>query len=58
MRYEHLLVLNDLANQCSHITEFGVGFGNNSTVFLNSTAIIRNYDIRILPEAESLFEEA
>lgn len=56
--YEHLPILNELAAQCNHITEFGVGNGNSSTAFLNSTATLRSYDIRILPDAEYLFNEA
>ena len=56
--YEHLPILNNLANQCNHITEFGTGVGNSSCAFLYSNARVVSYDIRELPEAKLLFTEA
>lgn len=43
----HLPLLHDLANRCSHVTEFGVRTGESSKAILSSRAShIRMYDIQ------------
>jgi hypothetical protein len=55
---KHLPVLHSLAKECSHITEFGVGFGLSSSAFLLSNATVRSYDIVFYEEADQLFKYA
>jgi hypothetical protein len=44
--YEHLPTLQKYADECNHITEFGVRYADGSTVaFLNSKAKLISYDI-------------
>jgi len=43
----HLPLLHDLANRCSHVTEFGVRTGESSRAILSSRANhVRMYDIQ------------
>lgn len=56
--WEHLPVLNKLANSCDHVTEFGVRWGASTTAFLASRARLVSYDIVFYPEARVLFEQA
>jgi len=56
---EHLEVLYHLANQCSHVTEFGVRFGSSTRAFLASSANkIVSYDLQLDPGVNNLFNKA
>ena len=55
---KHLPILHSLAKECSHITEFGVGFGLSSSAFLLSSAAVRSYDVVFYEEADQLFKYA
>jgi hypothetical protein len=54
---EHMVLMNDLAQECSHIVEFGVRWGTSTKAWLNSKAEVLCYDIEIWPEAAELFEK-
>ena len=52
---EHLPLLHNLANRCSHVTEFGVRWGTSSRALLASKAAkVRMYDIQIDENVASL----
>jgi cephalosporin hydroxylase len=55
---DHLPFLRDLAKKCKHVTEFGVHFGNSSSAFMLSGAVLRSYDITPTSQAQQLFAEA
>jgi len=55
---EHLPTLFDLANECDHVTEFGVRWGSSTAAFLASKAQLVSYDISQHPAALHLFELA
>lgn len=55
---EHLQALFDLADECEHVTEFGVRWGSSTTAFLASRAWLVSYDIAPHPAALHLFEIA
>lgn len=55
---EHLPTLFALANECQHVTEFGVRWGASTTAFLASKARLVSYDINQHPAALHLFELA
>jgi cephalosporin hydroxylase len=55
---EHLPTLFTLANECDHVTEFGVRWGASTTAFLASKARLVSYDIDQHPAALHLFELA
>ena len=55
---EHLQTLFDLADECEHVTEFGVRWGSSTTAFLASRARLVSYDIAQHPAARHLFELA
>ena len=55
---EHLPRLNQLAQECQHVTEFGVRWGSSTSAFLNSDAVLRSYDIVEDPKVAKLFELA
>lgn len=56
--WEHLPVLNKLADGCDHVTEFGVRWGASTSAFMASRARLVSYDIVFYPEAQALFELA
>jgi hypothetical protein len=53
---EHIPYMNQLAQNCNHITELGVRFGTSSTAWMRSNAILRSYDLFVQPEARALFD--
>jgi hypothetical protein len=55
---QHLPYLLDLAQQCSHITEFGVRQGYSTRTFLYADKILRSYDLEIDDELNKLFNFA
>jgi cephalosporin hydroxylase len=55
---EHLPTLLNLANECNHVTEFGVRWGASTCAFMMSTARLVSYDIVQHPAALRLFEVA
>ncbi len=55
---EHLPTLLNLANECDHVTEFGVRWGASTCAFMMSTARLVSYDIVQHPAALRLFEVA
>ena len=52
---EHLPTLFNLANECEHVTEFGVRWGSSTSAFLASKAWVVSYDIDQHPYALHLF---
>lgn len=52
---EHLSVLRGLAERCSHITEFGVRYGESTKAFLMSDAKLISYDIHQNDYVNNLF---
>ena len=52
---QHLPLMNILAKLCTHITEFGVRWGNSATVWFNNPVVFRGYDIVEFPEATEIF---
>jgi cephalosporin hydroxylase len=55
---DHIPRMNELAQECNHITECGVRFGTSSAAWLHSSAVLRSYDIEISPEARAMFDAA
>ena len=55
---QHVPTLYFLANQCDHVTEFGVRWGVSSAAFLHSQAKVKSYDIEITGKARALFVKA
>jgi cephalosporin hydroxylase len=55
---EHLPTLLQLANECNHVTEFGVRWGASTCAFMMSAARLVSYDIVQHPAALRLFEVA
>ena len=55
---EHLPILKALAENVSHVTEFGVRSGNSTRAFLNSNTILRSYDLNLDPNVQELFKIA
>lgn len=55
---EHLDDLNNLANECTHITELGVRSGNSTSAFLVADVILRSYDIELDNKVIELFKIA
>ena len=52
---EHLSVLYDIAQQCNHVTEFGVRTGMSTRAFLNTNTVLRAYDLNIDDNVNKLF---
>ena len=52
---QHLPLMNILAKLCTHVTEFGVRWGNSATVWFNNPVVVRGYDIREFEEATAIF---
>jgi cephalosporin hydroxylase len=48
---EHLQTLRTLAEQCTHVTEFGTRWGTSIRAFVTTNAIVRAYDIELYAEA-------
>ena len=44
--YEHLPWLIEYASKCSHVTEFGVGWGESTRGFLSCDVILHSYEIK------------
>lgn len=55
---EHLPVLKSLAEEVSHVTEFGVRHGASTRAFLNTNCVLRSYDILHSAEVQTLFDIA
>lgn len=55
---EHLTILNELGNECDHITEFGVMTGMSTRAFLNTDATLISYDIALHDSVKKLFDIA
>ena len=55
---EHLPTLRALAEECQHVTEFGVRWGASTCAFMMSGAKLISYDIDQHPAALRLFEVA
>lgn len=56
--HQHVPTLYFLANQCDHVTEFGVRTGVSSAAFLYSKAKVKSYDIELTGQANALFAKA
>lgn len=55
---EHLPVLHELANRCTHVTEFGVRTGMSSRAILSSKAsIFRMHDLYADPVIQTLVDQ-
>ena len=55
--HEHLPVLSDLASQCSHVTELGVGTAQSTRAFLRHDIEIHSYEYAPLPGIEDFFKQ-
>jgi FkbM family methyltransferase len=55
---QNLPVLHEIAKECSHITEFGVRSGSSTRAFLNTSAKLRSYDLKIDSNVNHLFDVA
>ena len=55
---EHLPLLNELASECSHVTEMGVRTGCSTRAFLYADVILRSYDLELDQSVSKLFEVA
>jgi hypothetical protein len=55
---ENLHILFDLANECEHVTEFGVRSGVSTRAFLNTNVSLRSYDLEKNSVVTDLFEMA
>ena len=56
--FEHLPLMNILAKNCKHVTEFGVRWGTSALAWLNNDVTLRAYDIKAFPEAVEIFHHA
>lgn len=56
--YEHLPVLSELASQCTHITELGVGWAQSTRAFLRHDIELHSYEFMPQPGIREFFEEA
>lgn len=55
---EHMHDLLTLANDCTHITEFGSRFGSSTKAFLRAPVTLRAYDLQIHNPLMDLFKIA
>ena len=55
---EHLPVLDRLAKNCTHITEFGVRDGTSTIVWFNNNAKFIGYDFYFSPDVANMFSYA
>ena len=55
---EHMHDLLTLANNCTHITEFGSRFGSSTKAFLKAPVALRAYDLEIHNPLMNLFKIA
>lgn len=55
---QHLPILRVFANNCKHVTEFGVRNGQSTRAFLASGAVLRSYDIVKDFFVSALFDQA
>jgi len=55
---EHLPVLDRLAKDCTHVTEFGVREGVSTIVWLNNDVEVVGYDLYLSATAAQLFTHA
>jgi len=56
--HEHLPVLSKLTEECTHVTEFGVGFGQSSRAFLRHPVELHSYEFEPLPGVVEFFVAA
>ena len=55
---EHLFDLKKLADNCTHVTEFGSRFGASTKAFLAAPVVVRAYDLSIHEPLMNLFKMA
>ena len=55
---EHLQLLKELAEECNHVTEMGVRFGDSTRAFLKADVVLRSYDIELNDGVGRLFDAA
>lgn len=56
--HEHLPVLSKLTEECSHVTELGVGWAQSTRAFLRHDIELHSYEFKPLPGIEDFFAEA
>jgi len=55
---EHLPVLDRLAKDCTHVTEFGVRDGTSTVVWFYNDVTLIGYDFYFSPEVNQMFVQA
>jgi hypothetical protein len=56
--YEHLPIIAELASECTHCTELGVGWGVSTKGFLRNDVELHSYEFNPLPGVKEWFDEA
>ena len=56
--HQHLPVLSSLAENCTHITELGVGWAQSTRAFLRHNVELHCYEFKPQPGIPEFFEEA
>ncbi len=56
--HEHLPLLAELASQCKHVTELGVGWAQSTRGFLRHDIELHSYEFNPLPGIKEFFLEA
>ena len=56
--HEHLPVLSKLTEECSHVTELGVGWAQSTRGFLRHDVELHSYEFKPLPGIEDFFNSA
>ena len=56
--HEHLPVLSSLTEECSSVTELGVGWAQSTRAFLRHDVVLNCYEFKPQPGIPEFFEEA
>jgi hypothetical protein len=56
--YEHLPWVSEIASECKHVTELGVGWGESTRAFLKHNIELHSYEFAPWPEIYKLFDDA
>ena len=56
--HEHLPILSEMASQCSHVTELGVGWAQSTRAFLRHNVELHSYEFNPLPGIREFFDDA
>lgn len=56
--HQHVPWISELASECSHATELGVGYGQSTRAFLRNDIELHSYEIHVYPETQKFFDEA